>query len=220
VAVPKRYPSRQHDFGHAPGGPQRGTEAFREMLSQGDRRARKGEHCPQFSTSERQEAARFSVHVWRYKHRRRRRRPIRETTRSTGLCVKGSSGHVREISHHIPRVSPAAAVLQAAILAAALDLRRKAERDFTAGQPPRHRSASERDDRAGPPSQHMFSDIGALLTRSMRGAPQHVHPPDTAQAAAHAAGQLRPPACQWIPGLIVDSPAPMPRLISPPGLGG
>lgn len=86
------------------------------------------------------------------------------------FCVKGSSGHVREISHHIPRVSPAAAVLQAAVLAAALDLCRKQEKDFPAGQPSRHRSASERDDRAGPPSQHIFSDIGALLTRSMRGA--------------------------------------------------
>jgi len=134
------------------------------------------------------------------------------------FCVKGSSGHVREISHHIRRVSPAAAVLQAAVLAAALDLCRKQEKDFPAGQPSRHRSASERDDRAGPPSQHMFSDIGALLTRSMRGSLQHVHPPDTTQAAARAAGRLRSPACQWIPG--INSAAPMPRLTSPPGLGG
>jgi hypothetical protein len=109
-------------------------------------------------------------------------------------------------------------VLQAAVLAAALDLCRKQEKDFPAGQPSRHRSASERDDRAGPPSQHMFSDIGALLTRSMRGSLQHVHPPDTTQAAARAAGRLRSPACQWIPG--INSAAPVPRLTSPPGLGG
>ena len=153
-----------------------------------DRRARKVEHCPQFSTSERQEAARFRSMSGDTSIADARTRPIRETTRSTGFCVKGSSGHVREISHHIRRVSPAAPVLQAAVLAAALDLCRKGERDFPAGQPSRHRSAPERDDRAGPPPEHVFSDRGALLTRSMRGA-----------FAARSSAGYRPSggACHW-----------------------
>ena len=177
------------------------------MFFPGDRRARKGEHRPQFSTSERQEAARFRSMSGDTSIADAGR--VRFENRSTGFCVKGSSGHVREIFQHIRRVSPAAPVLQAAVLAAALDLCRKGERDFPAGQLSRHRSAPERDDRAGPPPEHVFSDRGALLTRSMRGAVAASSSAGHRQAAARAAGRLRP-ASSGDPASSSIAPATMP----------
>jgi hypothetical protein len=100
-------------------------------------------------------------------------------------------------------------VLQAAVLAAALDLCRKGERDFPATQLSRHRSAPERDDRAGPPPEHVFSDRGALLTRSMRGAVAARSSAGHRQAAARAVGRLRP-ASSGDPASSSIAPATMP----------
>ena len=117
------------------------------------RRARKGERYPQFSTSDRQEAARFqSTSETRNDILDSRNNPV------NGLGVKESSGHVRKISH-IRRVAPAMALLPAVALAAWPDGCGQTERKFPSRRATRRHPAAERDDRPVAASRRAREDV-------------------------------------------------------------
>jgi hypothetical protein len=77
----------------------------------------------------------------------------------TGLRVKGSSGHVRKVSHNIRRVSPATVVLQAVVRTAWPNVCRETESGFPSRRPSGRHSAAERDDRPRPSSGRVRGNV-------------------------------------------------------------
>ena len=170
---------RSDDSGHAPhGGHAAGNRSFwsGNVLPRATDAHAKVNAIPSFRHPNDKKQRDFSPCL-AIQHRRRRTRPIRETTRSTGLCVKESSGHVRKISH-IRRVSPAVALLQAAVLAAWPDVCGETERNFSSRRATGGHPAAERDDRPVASSRRAHEDVRPLLDqgRYFRGASKSVGP--------------------------------------------